>query len=96
MGHCRLAVSTPDLRALADRVDGVAERTEQVRSRLRRVSRSQMGSRAVDEALDDFQGHWDWGMDRLSRTVDTASGQLRAAADAFQQVEDELRKALCG
>ena len=96
MSHCTLVVSTGDLRSLAGRLDRVGERTEDVRRRLRHLDRSDVGSRALERALDDFQDHWDWGIDRLSRRLDVATGQLRAAADGFEQVEDELKRALCG
>lgn len=81
--------SARQLRAIAEDLRDAHRRVEGLRSR-------DLGSRALDGALNRFADHWDYGMSRMVTSVEWTAEALSSAAATYGDAEAALGSAFRG
>lgn len=70
------------------------DRMEAALDALKSVESGQIGTRDLDEAADDFQNTWRYGLGQLKDKITDTNDGVGKAHRAYQEVEQELRNSL--
>ena len=81
--------SERELQTVAEDLRAAHRRVEGLRSR-------DLGSRAVDQALNHFADHWDYGMARMVKSVEWTAEALRSAGQTYGDAEAAIDSGLRG
>jgi hypothetical protein len=79
----QLIDSGQQLKAIAQDLHFAHNRVEGLRS-------SQLASKSIDSALNDFANHWHYGMNKLVKKVDMTGEALLAAGQRYAAVEGSI------
>jgi uncharacterized protein YukE len=79
----QLMDSGRQLKAIADDLHFAHRRVEGLRS-------SQLGSKAIDSALNHFADHWHYGMNKMVKKVDMTGEALLAAGQRYTDVDAKI------
>ena len=75
-----LARSSQMLHAIAEDLGMSHHRIEGLRSR-------SLGSRTIDNALNDFADHWNYGWNQMKTKLEETSSLLRSTVDGYRSTE---------
>lgn len=81
--------SKRELQTVAEDLRVAHRRVEGLRSR-------DLGSRAIDQALNHFADHWDYGMTRMVKSVEWTAEALRSAGQTYGDAEAAIDSGLRG
>ncbi|MCW2715981.1 MAG: hypothetical protein JWN88_3028 [Frankiales bacterium] len=88
-----IAVEVASLTTIARELDEAGERLHGMATRLRDATAEQTGHRGLALALDQFERHWDAGLEAVASEADRAGDQLAEAVRVYNHVEAAISRA---
>ncbi|MFI9170753.1 hypothetical protein [Streptomyces lincolnensis] len=92
-----MAYLKAELEAMAKLAVELAECAEKMHSAMRQlkdIGPKSTGAKVLDDACDDFQDEWSYGIDQISRATSGVTGGLVSASRTYQGTEEAVRAAV--
>jgi hypothetical protein len=87
-------VTPEELIRSGNQLKAIAEDLRLAHQRVEGLRSSQLGSKAIDSALNHFADHWKYGMNKMVEKVDMTGEALLAAGRQYAGVEADIAAAV--